>query len=603
MIKKDILFINSVDFCSENMRPPLGLYSLANVLKNETDFLVEVISFDFLNKIGKINFVDNIDENIKLMIKYIDDRKPSIVSFYTMCNSYAVTLLIAEGVKKCNPNIKICFGGPQATLCVEESLNNFDFIDLIGMGEGELYISKLMNCLVNNLDYSDVPGIAYKKDDKIVYNKMPDMIDCKDLSKYAVLDYDKEIIDNMGRYFPIEAGRGCPFGCTFCSTSMFWGRKFRVKSVKDLINEMLTLNKKYGIRCFNLEHDMFTANKKHLKQFCNELINNNYGFEWTCSSRIDVLDLESIELMKKSNCTGIYMGIETGSKKYQRIVNKKLNLDSALDRIIQLKNAGFDIIVSFIYGFPEESVDDLRDTIDMIQKLFINGISNVQLHLFIPLPHTKETMKISDRVYFDKTQIEQSVFEPKKFNSKMEEMVLKYPDVFIQYYTFDSDIRDKFKCLDFLVFIIGGVYNSFKCTIIQILKKYSLIDLYKDNRIEIEKYYDCYTNEIDISGDTNSESKYNNLFDIAINILNKIIENKDEKIIRCIFDFETKVYEYKKEKKKDACIFRCEIDIIKAIKKAIVEEKEVYVAITTDNKDNINLNYVELDEDIKHNLL
>ena len=122
----------------------------------------------------------------------------------------------------------------------------------------------------------------------------------------------------------LEAGRGCPYGCTFCSTSPFWGRKFRIKSVEALICEMVSFNKKYGVTKFSLVHDMFTANPGHLEHFCNNIIQEVPNFTWGCSSRVDVLNEAIIDKMRKANCKGIYLGIETGSPSMQKLINMQV---------------------------------------------------------------------------------------------------------------------------------------------------------------------------------------------------------------------------------------------------------------------------------------
>ena len=131
----DVLFVNTVDFFYTNVVPPLGLYSLVGVLKRETDLEVEVINFDYLNNIGKFHYCDDTDKNIDSMAQYLSQYHATVVDFYTMCNSYAVTLCLAERLKALDDNVTIIMGGPQASLCAEDSLKFFPFIELIGIGE------------------------------------------------------------------------------------------------------------------------------------------------------------------------------------------------------------------------------------------------------------------------------------------------------------------------------------------------------------------------------------------------------------------------------------------------------------------------------------
>lgn len=576
----DILFVNTVDFLLSNITPPLGLYSLAGVLKRETSLEARVINFDYLNRIGEIQYVDNMDINIENMVEYIYNFHPKVVDFYTMCSSYAVTLCMAERLKERDSSIIIIFGGPQSALCAEDSLNYFPFIDLIGIGEGELYISELMKRLVNHESYTDLKGIAYRDNKGICVTWYDKMIPSEQLSEYTVCDFDYDVsVMQSINYFPIEAGRGCPYDCTFCSTSMFWGRKFRIKPIEQLIQEMKTLNQKYGINTFSLEHDMFTANKRHLINFCERMIEEKLDFTWGCSSRIDVLDEECMKKMRDAGCKRIFIGIETGSQELQKIVHKNLRLEDALEKIILLDKYGFELTVSFIYGFPDETTAYFTDTIKMVQELMIYGIKNLQLHLFIPLPNTYETSKIAESVYFDPTQIEQSVYIANKFNEKLHQMILDYKDVFIQYYTFDSPVRTKYRRMDYLVsaFVVAG--STYKCSTVYVLKKYSLINIYNQYQDLIEKIYN-QSEHIPIDQDFDGETRRIYLYTLVENIIQDAIRKYDEDSLKEIYKFEHELYEYRLEKNQESRILYSPYDILSAINTGEILKKESFICVS-----------------------
>ena len=108
------------------------------------------------------------------------------------------------------------------------------------------------------------------------------------------------------RSMRVEAGRGCPFHCTFCSTATFFGRKYRVKAAGKLVSELKSLNRDYNIGDFSLQHDLFTVNRRKVLEFCEEVRPCN--FSWTCSARIDCVDSELLGEMARSGCRGIYLG-------------------------------------------------------------------------------------------------------------------------------------------------------------------------------------------------------------------------------------------------------------------------------------------------------
>ena len=425
------------------------------------------------------------------------------------------------------------------------------------------------------------------------------MISSENLGDYTVFEYDFEL-SNV-RLFPIEAGRGCPFGCTFCSTSMFWGRKFRIKPIEQLLNEMKKLNRLHGITSFSLEHDMFTVNKKYLIDFCDRMINEKVGFTWGCSSRIDALDEQCMIKMKEAGCKSIYIGIETGSPVLQKVVNKNLELHDAVEKILLLKRYGFDLTVSFIYGFPDETEEDFRYTMNMIQKLLIADISNVQLHLFIPLPNTQETKKISDRVYFDPSQIELSVYNENKFSNKLRQMVLDYKDVFIQYYTFDSYIRTEYVRVDFLLNSFVSAKSVYKYSVNYVLKKVSLLEIYK-NSIELIEKTNREANEIPVSEGFDGSLRFKLLVNMVAEIIEKYIQITDDIYVIEVFRVEKIITEYKLEERSDTMILHSKYNIFKLMEQGEIEIADTYVSLTK-TKTGVTIKTIRVTEEIKKMLV
>lgn len=577
----DVLFVNTIEFNSVNVAPPLGLYSLAGVLQRETELEVSVINFDYLVQAKKFNYENDMDTNIENMAQYLLNQQAKVVDFYTMCNSFAITLCVAERLKQLNEDIIITFGGPQASLCAADILNNFPFVELVGIGEGELYISDLMKALVSKSGYSHIEGLAFREGNLVKESKCHNMIPSDELGKYTVFEYDLDALNlSKVKYFPIEAGRGCPFGCTFCSTSMFWGRKFRVKPVSVLVEEMKKYNELYGFSSFSLEHDMFTVNKAHLMEFCKAMIDSRLGFTWGCSSRIDALDDEMMQMMKKAGCQSIYMGIETGSQSFQRVVNKNLKLDEAVDKIVKLKDYGFDLTVSFIYGFPEETEKDFRETMNMIQRLLIKDVLNVQLHLFIPLPNTKETAKVNDRLYFDSSQIELSVYNANKFNDRLNEMILKYKEIFVQYYTFDSDLRKNYTRIDFLLEAFVAGKGMYKFSVNYLLKKCNLVDIYKKYE-QLIKNTEYEVNHLSVNESFGGLATRTIIYKMVHEILIKEFADTSEEIMEMIkFEQEIADYNLNKANNSDNIIIFHKFDFIEALKTGCFTRKDSYYVLS-----------------------
>lgn len=484
----DILLIDSVNFNKNNKIPQLGLVSLYTILHK--DFDVKIIDFDYLNYKREFEYTNDLDEDVDKMVSYLLGFKAKIYSFYTISNSYPITILMAKKIKERDSDSKILFGGPQASVTYEETLKNFEFVDAIGVGEGELYIKKFMKKVYSGQKLDDVEGVAYRCRGEIILNKMPRLLKSEELNKISILNYkEKMSYDDEGKVIAIEAGRGCPCCCTFCSTSLFWNNNFRLKDISVLVNEMKELIAKYGTTHIDLQHDHFTVNKKNLDKFCTLLIEENMQVTWGCSSRIDNLQFDSIDLMKKAKCRSIFVGLETGSPRMQKLIHKNINIEKALEKIKYIVNLGIEITTSFIFGFPEETEEDFFQTVKVIEELYKIGGVRVQLHKYMPLPKTEELEKCVDKLYFDKYDIDCSIYNESICSQEVSNMIQKHKNIFPQFYTFDSFIRKTYSRFDLFINFYTSVGRLSPYTFRQIVDSVGLISVYSLLATDFEEAY------------------------------------------------------------------------------------------------------------------
>lgn len=260
-----VKFVNLTDsYGSKSFKiDSLGILSLATVLKEKSNHLISIIDFQHENIYDRYQPADDFSGEVVKITNMIMTDQPSIVSFYTMCNNYHLSIAVAQNIKRVSA-YKDYFGGPQATLTAEDTIKAVECIDVISLGEGEHTITKLVESLILDYRLDDIPGIVFKDKNNIINNGMPELE--KNLDLLPFLDYtffDMSKIKTVN----IDAGRGCPFSCTFCSTKSFWKRKFRLKSPKRIVEEMEYVYERYGINKFAMTHDLFTANRKKYWNF------------------------------------------------------------------------------------------------------------------------------------------------------------------------------------------------------------------------------------------------------------------------------------------------------------------------------------------------
>ncbi len=472
----DVLLVSGLDFTKADAAlPQLGQEILQNILSDE--FSAKLINFDMLNASGQLPYADKIEETLDSMAAYLTSFEAKIIGFYTICNSFLTVVQLAQRVRRSDPRVKIIFGGPHATLTAEHCLNAFSFLDVVCLGESENSILPLIRAMIHGNDLSDVPGIAYRQGSAIVRTPCCPLIEDDELGKYTVFDHGPDYSLAPER-MALEGGRGCPYGCTFCSTSMFWGRRFRIKSVQTLVAEMDRFHELYGTTDFSIQHDIFTANRAHIQEFCRILIDRGRPYRWRCSSRVDVLDEELVGNMAKAGCDQMYLGIETGSSRMQRIIKKNLKLDDAERCIGWLTRAGIYTTSSFIYGFPEEREEDFQETLSIMEKLYLSGNRSIQLHRFFPLPSTEEAMKVYDEAYFDENDVDLSIFNRRVINDEGRELILGHKDLFLQFYTFPSRLRSAYPWIDTVSLLFSMLSDICYETCCCLLRHISMRELY-----------------------------------------------------------------------------------------------------------------------------
>ena len=388
----------------------------------------------------------NYEKFSKAIIQHIISQKPSIVSFYCRCEEYHICIDLARQIKLQNLNIIISFGGPQAELVAKQTLEKFSYIDYVCCSEGENTIIPFLNSTLKNNkgDIQSLKGLTYRNNHEIYQNVFPDFLDddyVRDFNYYDLIP--KDIIyksDSM----PIDVGRGCPFSCTFCSTKNFWKQKFRLRNIKNTIDEIEYVITNYDIKKFDFKHDLFTVNKRRIIEFCTELENRELDINWSCDSRIDTIDKETIDVMVKHGLYQIFFGVETGSYRMQQVINKRLDLTKCEEIVKYCIDKGLKVTTSFIYGFPDETESDLDATLKMIVKFqnygctvltnlchILNGTELYYMH--------RNNLRLTRNTAFNDSII--------AFNYLFD-LISQHQDIFASFCDLPTNLREEMKYID-----------------------------------------------------------------------------------------------------------------------------------------------------------
>jgi len=300
---------------------------------------------------------------------------PALLGITTTTPSFDVITEVVRKTHQALPNLPVILGGPHATGSPEESCR-LPGVAAAVLGEGEQTFLEIYDAVKNKTSLDSIPGLCRQSGGEIRFTGPRALI--ADLDSLPLPARD---LLPMYRYYSpptksisedqaanIVSSRGCPFHCTYCLSDMMWAGKYRYRSPENVVAEIEHLVEKYGIREFNFNDDLFTSHKNRLERFCRLVTEKKLGIKWVCMSRADYIEPELLRLMKEAGCGKIALGLESGSQKVLKVMNKRLDLDRSLQAVREIKQAGIKVGVSFVVGHIGETEQTIRQTIRLAKR-------------------------------------------------------------------------------------------------------------------------------------------------------------------------------------------------------------------------------------------
>jgi radical SAM superfamily enzyme YgiQ (UPF0313 family) len=379
---------------SGELAVPLGLLNLATILRTRRDRDVSIAAL----RASPSGFAGS-TEAVNRLADEVLARDPDWVGISTRCDTYALSLQTAQELKRRRPGLPIVLGGPQATATAHATLDAFDFVDIVARGEAEDIIEQIDDALGGAASVAVVPSLVYRDRGAVRSNPFSttlvdlDSLPCPD---YTLVPWLEQVLS-----IPIDAGRGCPFHCTYCSTNQFFANRYRLRSTEGLLALIRSTVISTGRRRLNFTHDNLTVHPRQFEKFCTALRDARLDIEWSCSARLDCLNANLLDLMREAGCTGIFIGLETGSASMQAEIRKNLKLEGVEQRLRDVASRMAEFTTSFIMGFPTESAADLSATADLMADVreIGQGQETVQLHMLSPTPGTPMFMEWSENLH------------------------------------------------------------------------------------------------------------------------------------------------------------------------------------------------------------
>ena len=358
---------------------PHGLLSIGTVLQEKGfDALVYNADYenrsDYLDQVGRFRKYEQYLETYGNTNHYIWEETvdtilslgPSHVGFTMSTATFRAVSILAEKIKQQASEVTIIVGGVHPTIALVETMTNKDF-DFAIVGEGE---EALVKFLSGHLHQS-INGLAYRE--RGIINYIP-KLPIEDLDSLPVPN--RELIVNPHEnteFGHIITGRGCPYACTYCASPVIWGRhQARLRSVDNVMFEIQDICDRYPGSPIYFDDDTFTFNETRVRELCQWIIRDYPGIKWQCHTRADCINLSLAEAMKAAGCTTIKIGVESGSDKILRSIRKRVTKDGIRYAAEAIKESGISLTVFLMAGFPDETDDDLKETIAFARELKAN---------------------------------------------------------------------------------------------------------------------------------------------------------------------------------------------------------------------------------------
>lgn len=355
------------------------------------------------------------------------------------CMSYILPLICRAStlIKNERPEARILLGGIGPAGAGAALLDYCPDIDATVIGEGERTIVDLVQRWTDAPRHmsalKDVNGLHVRLGHQVITTPPRARIrSMKDLDPpaYRRVDFSSyRLVDS-------QFGRGCPFECTFCDIAPYWNRKNVHRPMEHYLDELEWLVKDLGAKDVFIIDDTFVLSRKMVMSFCHGIIDRNMTFEWGCYARVDLIDAELIETMAAAGCRKIFFGIETGSDRVLETIAKSTTVDQC-SRMVKLALAHVPFVTtSFVWGFPDETHEELKDTAFFLLYLAALGASP-QLNLALPYPLSPLYATYRDQIRFDPDRSSQLQFyEGDK--TWLCEMIVDRPDLFPVFYHFPT---------------------------------------------------------------------------------------------------------------------------------------------------------------------
>lgn len=323
--------------------------------------------------------------------KEIGRFQPDVVGMPTFATNLHVCHRIAEMAKQVNSEVTVILGGAHVSIDAARCVGK-PAIDIGIYGEGEVALISVLRVLASDLSLASVKGIIWKNGEGRLVVNPPEGLSA-DINRFPMpawhllaLDrYCGNVLQRGRKPLNMITSRGCPYRCTFCSSPRIFGQSFRYLGTERVVEEMRRLTALHGADSLQFCDETFTVNRKRVIDLCDALIEEHMRIPWSCFTRVNLVDEELLAKMKAAGCYLIMMGIESGVQRILNLMKKDHTVEQCRRARSLCKETGIWNWFTFMIGFPTETREESRQTIDFAIEL---DSEFAHFPIFTPFPGT-----------------------------------------------------------------------------------------------------------------------------------------------------------------------------------------------------------------------
>lgn len=332
------------------------------------------------------------------VVQQAEAMRPDVIGMTVVTPLVKEAYQLAQGLRACGA--KLIAGGPHPTLVPEEPVTHG--FDAVVVGEGEPTIVEAVDGVLGRRPLESVQGLVFRRADGPIQENAPrplvtDLDSLPLPARHLVRAADFGPPDNPVLHTNIFTSRGCPGRCAYCAGGLF-GKQFRFRSADSVVDEMLLVQRQYGMRHFHFVDDAMSMDRARMGQICARLEDEQLGFTWSMMTRIGAVDEDLLERASRAGCVQIDYGVESGHPETLKRIHKPHTVEM-VRRVIPLTHRyGICPTVFFILGFPWDDTQVIEETLGLIREIspyvvFHPAVASV----LVPFPGTEIYERYKDQ--------------------------------------------------------------------------------------------------------------------------------------------------------------------------------------------------------------